>query len=74
MTKTIKTKNGKKVDVNVGDVIFVSLLPNNFDTLVRGRYLDSKDGVITFSIINPKLEIENVFILENRVVKVEKPN
>jgi len=74
MQKKIKINNGKEVYVAPGDVLFVSLTPDNIDFLVRGRYLDSLDGIISFSILNPNLEVESVSINENRVVKIEKPN
>ncbi len=74
MTKTITLNSGDKAEVNTGDVIFVSLLADNTNFLVRGRYIDSKDSLVTISILNPKLELESVSIAESRVVKVEKPN
>ncbi len=74
MVKTITLNNGNKAEVNAGDVIFVSLAPNDSNYLVRGRYVDSEDGIVTFSVLNPKLELENIPISESRVVKIEKPN
>ena len=74
MAKTITLNSGNKAEVNIGDVVFVSLIPNNNDYLVRGRYIDSENGLVTVSVLNPKLELDNVLLAESRVVKVEKPN
>jgi hypothetical protein len=74
MVKTIKLNNGNQAEVSSGDIVFVSLLPDSLDYLVRCRYIDSKDGIVTISILNPNLEPEIFPISESRVIKIEKPN
>jgi hypothetical protein len=74
MTKMITLQSGAKVDVNEGDVLFVTIKPDDSSYLVRGRFLDSKDGFVTFSVLNPDLKPESVSVKETRVVRVEKPN
>jgi hypothetical protein len=69
----IKVEN-KEIELMEGDVVFVSLAPNKFDILVKGRYIRSEGEKFVFSILNPKLQIEKVFLSQDRIIKIEKPN
>ncbi len=74
MTK-IKLNSGNEVDVNKGDVLFVTLTSEDSSVLVRGSCVDFKsNGKIVFSVLNPKLELEKCTIASSRVVKVERAN
>ena len=48
--REVKLKNGIKV--KPGDVIFITMSPNNLDTIARGRFIEmTKDGNIKLYVI-----------------------
>jgi len=67
--------SGDKVQINSGDVVFVTIRPDDSNLLVRGRYIDSdEEGLLIFSVLDPNLEVQQVTVSQTRVVKIEKPN
>lgn len=71
--REVKLKNGIKV--KPGDVIFITMSPNNLDTIARGRFIEmTKDGNIKLYVIDPKYNLVDIEVKPTRVVRVEKPN
>jgi len=74
MTK-IKLNNGNETEINKGDMLFLTLTPENSSILVRGSYIETKkDGNVLFSIVNSKYELEEYSAPSSRVVRVERSN
>jgi len=76
MIKTVTLPSGEVISLSSGDTVFVTLKPNETNTLVRGTFvgLPSTGEGILFSVLSPKLEVQQIIISESRIVKVEKPN
>jgi len=74
MSKNFRIKDGKTVSVELGDVIFMTISPDDDNTIVRGKYLEYDGDVVTASVLNPNLEFMDVTVKPTRIIRVEKPN
>lgn len=74
MSENIKIRNGKEVSVDLGDVLFMTISPEDDETIVRGKYIEYDGDVITAAVLNPDLEFMDVTIKPTRIIRVEKPN
>jgi hypothetical protein len=74
MSENIKIKDGKEVKVSLGDVLFMTISPEDDDTVVRGKYLEYDGEVVTAAVLNPDLEFMDVTVKPTRIIRVEKPN
>ena len=70
----ITLRNGNKTDVMSGDIIYVTIAPDDDSVLVRGRFIEKTDKIIKLFVLNPSLELQEVTVRENQLVRIEKPN
>lgn len=69
----VKLKNGKKI--KRGDVVFITMTPNNNDVIAKGRFIEmTKDDNVKLYIIDPKYNLVDIEVKQNRIVRIEKPN
>ncbi|HUU88595.1 MAG TPA: hypothetical protein VMX17_12700 [Candidatus Glassbacteria bacterium] len=74
MSETLIIKDGKSVEVNCGDVLFMTISPEDEDVVVKGKYLEYDGNVVTAAVLNPDLEFVDVTVKPTRIVRIEKSN
>ena len=70
----ITLRNGNKIDIISGDIIYVTISPDDDSVLVRGRFIEKINKTIKLYVLNPSLELQEVTVRENQLVRMEKPN
>jgi len=73
MQKELKLRDGKAIQS--GDIIFITLNPNNPEILAKARFVDfTTEGNIKLYVIDPDYKLVDIEVKQERIVKIEKPN
>lgn len=70
----VTLRNGNKIDLLPGDIVYVTITPEDDSVLVRGRFITKNKNTIRMYVLNPSLELQEVSVLEEQLIRMEKPN